>query len=343
MRVEPLDARRQDILATLVRGHISTGEPVSSAWVARRCGHQVSPATIRNEMAMLDEAGYLQQPHTSAGRVPTAKAYEFYAQDVASRGRLDPADQRWIQRHLGSEKEGAEELLARAPHVLSELCHGVGLVLVPPLEATVLDQVRFVPLEGRRVLAVLVARGGLVRDKIIRGREAFRPEELARMSAYLNQYFRGWTLEAIRGEMERRVAAERSQFLRQALALCRESFAGSAAGALHVEGAAHLLDAAEARPEELRFLLEALEEKERLARLLTDFVETPERPLRILIGLEQLSPAMKDYAIIGARYGRGQAGGGSLGLLGRTRMDYDRAVTAVAYLAALFNRLLAEE
>lgn len=342
MRVEPLDARRQDILAAIVRAHISTGAPVSSAVVTRRCGHHVSSATVRHEMARLEEAGYLRQPHTSAGRVPTGRAYEFYAQAAASQARLDPADQRWIQRRLAPGGADAEQLLARAPHVLSEFCHGVALVLAPPLASTVLDQVRFVPLEGRRVLAVVVTRGGRVCDKVVATRERFRSDELERMSAYLNQHFHGWALEAVRAEMERRVAAERSHFLRQALALLREGFAASPAGALRVEGAAHLLDAADTRPDELRELLQALEEKERLARLLTDFVETPERPLRILIGLERLSPAMKDFALIGARYGRGEAAPGSLGLLGRTRMDYDRAVTAIAYLAALLDRSLAE-
>lgn len=344
MRVETLEERKRQILAAVVRAHIDTGAPVSSSNVADRSGLPLSSATVRHEMASLEEAGYLHQPHTSAGRIPTARAFEFYAREVATKARLSPADQRWINRSLAAEAADAEALLARVPHVLAELCHGLGLVLVPPLEATTLGQVRFVRLGDRRILAVVVTRSGRVRDKVVRVREGYRTDELERMSAYLNDNFRGWTLQAIRVELERRVAVERSHFLGQAAALCQESFdLGEDPGALQMEGMAHLVDQVEGTsPEVLRDLLLALEEKERLARLLSDCLQSPESPLRVLIGLERLTPAMKDFALIGTCYGHGASVFGSLGLLGPTRMDYDRAVTAVAYVATFFNRLLAE-
>ncbi len=344
MRIEPLDDRKREILAIVVRQHVATGAPVASGAVARHYGRQVSSATVRNDMAALEQAGYLQQPHTSAGRTPTERAYEFYAREVAAQGHLDLADERWIRSRLGFPAEDAEVLLERVPHVLAELCHGVGLILAPPLASTALDQVRFMDLGEQRVLAVVVTRTGLVRDKVIRTREPYNADELARMSAYLNENFRGWTLAAMRREMERRVAADRSRFLRQALALCRETFQPEAAhGALHVEGVAHLSEQAEAAtPEEWHELLRTLEEKERLAELLERCLETPEQPVRIVVGLERLSPALGHFALVGARFGRGGGVIGSLGLLGRARMDYDRAVTAVSYVAALFNRVLAE-
>lgn len=337
-----LDARKQEILAQIVRSHIATGTAVSSEVVARRCGRRISSATIRHEMASLEEAGYLHQPHTSAGRTPTGKAYEFYAQEVALRGRLGPADQKWINRNLAAGDTDAESLLARAPHVLGELCHGVGLVLMPPLASTALDQVRFLALDAERLLAVVVTRAGLVRDKVVRTRIRLRADELERMNSYLNQNFRGWTLAGIRAEMERRVAAERSEFLRLALQLCRETFQPQEGAALRLDGLVHLTEQLEGiAPEEWRELLEALEEKERLAQLLADCVESPEQTLRIVIGLERLAPAMKDFALIGARYGRGRFSG-SLGLLGRVRMDYDRAVSAVAYVAQFFDTRVTE-
>jgi heat-inducible transcriptional repressor len=341
MRAEPLDSRQQRILEAVVRTHISTGEPVGSATVARQTGGRVSSATIRHEMAALEGAGYLRQPHTSAGRVPTARAYERYAQEVAGRARLRPSDQAWINRRLSVEPADASELVARAPHVLAELLHGIGLVLLPPLTRTELEQVRFVALDDQRVLAILMTRSGLVRDKAIRACERLHPDELSHMSDYINRNFRGWTLEAARREIERRAAAERSEFLRRALALCRESFETEAdAALLHLEGVAHLLEPADASPEELRQLLQAVEEKERLARFLADCVESPEQPLRVWIGLQRLGPAMNDFALVGARYGASQPG--LLGLLSRTRMDYARAISAVGYVATLFNRVLAE-
>ncbi len=340
MRVEPLDSRQQQILEAVVRTHISTGEPVGSVTVARQTGRQVSSATIRTEMAALEEAGYLRQPHTSAGRLPTSKAYEVYAQGVATRARLRPADQVWINRQLPVEQADASELLARAPHVLAELLHGVGLVLLPALTRTELEQVRFVALDDQRVLAIVMTRSGLVRDKAIRARERLHPDELNRMSDYINRNFRGWTLEAARREIERRAAAERSEFLLRAVALCRESFdAEESTALLHLEGVANLLEPAGASPEQLRQLLQAVEEKERLARFLADCVESPEQP-HIWIGLERLGSAMNDFALVGARYGAAQPG--LLGLLSRTRMDYARAITAVGYVATLFDRALAE-
>ena len=342
--LEPLHARQEDLLALIVRTHIASGVPVSSSEVARKYGERLSSATVRNEMAGLEEAGYLHQPHTSAGRLPTAKAYEFYARGVATRARLRPADQKRIQRGLGAEPGNADTLLARAPHVLSELCHGVGLVLAPPLGASAVEQIRLVRLDEHRVLVVVVTLPGLVRDRIVATPQPFRLDELERMTAYLNEHFRGWTLAAIRAELKRRVAAERSEFLRQALALCRESFDSFVDhSALHIEGVPNLIEAADAgKPEEWRELLQALEEKERLAQLLGDCLQSPDERIYIQIGLEKLSPAMQGFALVGARYGGGERPVGSLGLLGRTRMDYGRAITAVSYVAKLFNRLLTE-
>ena len=343
MRVEPLEERKAQILAAVVRAHIATGAPVASSSVADDFSGPVSSATVRHEMAALEEAGYLHQPHTSAGRVPTLRAYEFYAGEVAAKARLRTADQKRINRSLAAGRADTGQLLARVPHVLSELLHGVGLVLVPPLTGTVLGQIRFVLLDDSRLLTVVVTRDGRVRDKVIRPRERLRADELDRMGAYLNEHFRGWALGAIRGELERRVAAERSQFLRQAAALCQETFDLESAGALQLEGVSHLVERMEGTdPEALRALLAALEEKERLARLLRDCLESPGTSPRIQIGLEQVTPAMKDFALIGAAYGREAGLAGSLGLLGPTRMDYARAITAVTYVAALFDRLLAE-
>ena len=343
MRVEPLEERKAQILAAVVRAHITTGAPVSSSSVADDFAEPLSSATVRHVMATLEEAGYLHQPHTSAGRVPTARAYEFYAREVAAKARLRPADQKRINRSLAAGRADAEQLLGRVPHVLAELLHGVGMVLIPPLAGTVLGQIRFVLLDDRRLLTVVVTRDGRVTDKVIRPRERFRADELDRMSAFLNENFRGWALGAIRGELERRVAAERSQFLRQAAALCRESLDLAQGSALQLEGVSHLVEQMEAaHPEALGALVQALEEKERLARLLRDCLESPGASPRIQIGLEQVTPAMKDFALIGAPYGRAGSRAGSLGLLGPTRMDYARAITAVTYVAALFDRLLAE-
>lgn len=295
-------------------------------------------------MAGLERAGYLQQPHTSAGRIPTAKAFEFYARRMVSKAQLHAGVRNRIDRLLAGTTAAVEDLLARAPHALSEVCHGVGLLVLPPLSSAVLEQIRFMPLDGNRVLVAAVTRSGLVRDKVVRTRERFSLVELEKMTTYLNRHFRGWTLESIRKELERRVAAERSRFLQQALALCEEGFAATGEEEpLRLEGVAHLLEQTEAAdPKGLRSLLQALEEKQRLARLVADCVEGPEAPLRILVGLEELSPAMQAFTFIGTSYGMHERPQGWLGLLGPTRMDYARAITAVRYVGALVDQTLAE-
>ena len=336
----PLAARDREILAMVVRTHITTGAPVPSAEVARRHG-KISPATVRSIMGKLEERGYLHQPHTSAGRVPTLQAFEQFARLMASQARLSTRDRSRIDSLMTARQQGAEELLGLAPHALSEFCRGVGLLVLLPLSQTVLNEIRFVPLSGRRVLVVAMAQSGLVRDKVVRTHQRYTRDELARMTAYINQHFRHWTLDAIRQEMERRVATERSHFLQQALELCEESFdAAPDPASLHLEGLARLLEQAGASdPEAFGSLLQALDEKERLAEFLADCVEAPDAPVRIQVGLENFSPAMKDFALIGKSCGGKQHPLGWLGFLGPARMDYGRAITAVRYVAGLLDHM----
>ena len=342
-----MEVRDRKILSTIVSTHISTGAPVASAAVADQYRRRLSSATIRNVMAVLADRGFLSQPHTSAGRVPTARAYEWYAQEVAAQAHLSPADQRRINRELAQGGASPEEFLARAPHVLAELCQAVALVLIAPIRHMAVEEVRFLPLSGKRVLAVVVTRGGLVCDKVFRTRDSYGSAELARMTAFLNQNFRGWTLEAICTEMERRVAAERSEsrrFLLQALLLCQESCQSlREPSELHLEGLAHLLEqGAGVDREAVREVLRALEDKERLAQLLRDCLKNPEGQPHVRIGLEQLSPRLKEYSLVGTSYGQADRWSGSLGLLGPTRMDYARAITTLTYVAGLFNRAFRE-
>lgn len=340
------ERRNQEILATIVRTHIATGEPVASGRVARH-SHKLSSATIRNIMAALERQGYLHQPHTSAGRVPTPKAYEFYARHVVHAARLAPSDRSWIDAQLLPEQSAAEALLPRASHVLAELAHSIGIVLSLPAPRDPLEQMRFLRVDASRVLVVILTQTGIVRDKIVRLNERFTQEELDQTAAYLNENFVGRTLEAIRDELRHRATSERSRYerrARNAAVLCRESLAeiGSAAS-VYVEGTAHLIARTdESSQEELGVLLRTLEEKEKLVRLLSATLEQVDPGVHILIGLERLSPAIKHFSLISASYGTRERPLGSLAILGPTRMDYPRVITAVDYVARLFNRILHE-
>lgn len=343
-KATPLEGRKREILTAIVRTFISTGEPVGSRTVSRRGHGRLSPATIRNVMADLEDEGFLDQPHTSAGRVPTAKAYRFYAEEMGAGTRLSRQEEELIAENL---RGGAEGMLERTSHVLSLVTHNLGMVLSPPLARTVLEQVRFVKLAAGQILVVLVSRGHLVHNKVIRVSQDFSRAELDQTANYLSREFAGWTLEAIRLEIQRRMQAERAQYdllLRNAILLCEQGLLESDRPAeVYVDGAAEIVAQTElADQHRLRELLRALEEKERLVRLLTDCIESPEPWVHVLVGLEKFVPGGKHFALISAPYRVSGQIVGSVGVLGPTRMEYDRAITAVSFVSSLMSEILAE-
>jgi heat-inducible transcriptional repressor len=336
----PHDKRQEDVLAEVVRTYIQTGEPVSSRAVSHRYAEPLSSATIRNVMAELEHDGYLHQPHTSAGRVPTADAYRFFVQHVAAQVRPDEQEQKWIRAQLAAATT-PEELMERTSHVLATISHGLGIILSPPLARTAVEHLRFLRLPEGRVLVVLIARGGTTRDKVIAPGREFSQEELDRTADYLNRHYRGRTLEAIRADLLALLDRDHErydQLASNALLLCAsEMLDQDAARQVYVEGAAQIATAPEfTDQEELRELLAAIEEKRRLVELLTGCIEAPE-PLFIQIGIKEMSSAGEKLALISAPYSYEDQVQGSLGVLGPLRMPYERAIAAVAYLAQLFS------
>jgi len=334
------EKRNQRILSDVVRAYIETGEPVSSRWISRHSPEPLSPATVRNVMADLEEEGYLFQPHTSAGRVPTPAAFQFYVQQLSAETPLPSSQQDWIHAELARASTPAE-VLERACHVLAEMSHGLGIVIAPPLARAVLEHIRFLLLPDGRILTVFISRGGQTLDKAIVTERALNQEELDRTADYLNRHYSGWALDAIRADLLAQIDRERQRYDRlvsNALLLCDPNvLAQDEKRELYVEGAAQIAGAPEfAEPEAMRELLSAIEEKEKLVVLLTSCIETPD-PVTIQIGVQGMRHAGARLAFIGAPYvtdGRAQ---GALAVLGPMRMEYERAITAVAYLARLFN------
>jgi heat-inducible transcriptional repressor len=337
------DKRNRQILADIVRTYIETGEPVSSRVISRRSQEALSPATIRNVMSDLEEEGYLFQPHTSAGRVPTASAYRFFVQEVGSQATLSPEDQTYIRTELNAAQTPSE-IMERASHVLATMSHGLGIVVTPPMARSVLEHIRFVSLPEGRLLVVLISQHGMTRDKVIRPEQHFPQQELDRTAEYLNRSYVGWTLDAIRADLLTKLAQEREQYdrlARTALVLCDTSVLGEDTGAqLYVEGAAQIATAPEfADAVQLRELLGAIEEKRMLVMLLTGCIEAPE-PVQVQIGIKEIENAGAHLALISAPYAVNDRVQGSLGVLGPMRMQYERAITAVAFVAQLFSQQL---
>src|SRR5271156_4646187 len=224
--------RNQQILTELVRVYIETGEPVSSRSVARRHVEALSSATIRSVMADLEDEGLLYQPHTSAGRVPTAAAYRFFVEQVTAQATASPEDRQWIRRELEAAQT-PEAVMERASHVLSAVSRGLGIFISPPLARSVVEHLRFLLVPDNRILVVLVTSGGQTRDKLIRPERFFRQEDLDRIAAYLNHHYVGRTLEAMRADLRAEVERDREQYGRlatDALILCDPAILGESAG-----------------------------------------------------------------------------------------------------------------
>ncbi len=344
MRNPALQERRnRQILADIVRTYIESGEPVSSRAVSKRAEESLSTATIRNVMADLEDGGYLYQPHTSAGRVPTAAAYRFFAQEIATQATLNIEDREWIRREM-SVGTSAEELTERAGHVLAEVSRGVGIIVAPPLRKTVLEHTRMWLLPDGRVVVVLISPGGHTRDKVLRPVRLFTQEELDATAHFLNSHYAGWTLEAIRTDLLQKLATERERYeiiAGSALTLCDPVALGeSPLYQVHVEGTAQIVGSPEfANQGQLRELLSAIEEKHRLVTVLNACIDTPE-PVSVQIGVKEISEAGENIALISAPYSHNDMAQGSLGVIGPTRMHYERAITAVAYVAELFSEAL---
>jgi heat-inducible transcriptional repressor len=336
----PQQKRHQQILSDVVRAYIETGEPVSSRAISRHSVEPLSPATVRNVMADLEEGGYLYQPHTSAGRVPTAAAYRFFVEQVTAQATASPEDREWIRRELEAAPT-PEAVMERASHVLAAVSRGLGIFISPPLARSVVEHLRFLLLPDNRILVVLVSTGGQTRDKVIRPERTFRQEDLDQIAAHLNRHYVGWTLDAMRADLRSQVERDRERYGRlagDALLLCDPSVLGdSSERTIYVEGAAQIAVSPEfTNQEHLRELLEAIEEKDRLIALLSRCIESPE-PVHVELGLDEMSSAGKHLALVSSSYSSNDQVQGTLGILGPMRMHYERVITAVAFMAQFFS------
>jgi heat-inducible transcriptional repressor len=333
--------REREILTAIVETYISSGEPVGSRTVARNNREALSAASIRNVMADLADAGYLEQPHTSAGRVPTPQAYRFYVKQLTGEARLSPTDESLIQGTLQGSAD-VQEFLERSSHVLSLISRGVGVtVATNATQRNALEHVYFQRLGDKKILAVVVTSGGLVRDRVLRPEHDLTLEDLEAAANYINQNFRGWDMEAVRNELAIRLQQERKEYDRLMRSVEQLQTALSATGTsqnVYVEGASNLV-VTEQDKERLRQLLATLEEKQRIVELLSAYLDVKQEAVRVVVGLEDAMPHLNNFVLIGTPARVGDEVMGSLAVIGPTRMDYEHTITAVSYIARLFDRL----
>ncbi len=335
--------REREILTAIIETYIAGGEPVGSRTLSRQNKDGLSPATIRNVMADLVDAGFLEQPHTSAGRVPTAQAYRYYVDQISGKALISPADQNLISATL-QDTVDIQQFLERTSHVLSLVSSGVGVAIARTGQQNALEHVHFSRQGPNKVLAVVVTKSGVVHDRMMRLDRDLNQIDLDTAANYINVNFRGWTVDKLKAEIAKRIEHERSEYdqLMQNLKELYKSgalAAGEPSRNIFVEGVANLVAKQEDR-EQLREMLKTLEEKERVAELLSAYLDTQQEAVRVVIGLEETVPEMRNFVLIGAPARVGEEMLGSLAVIGPTRMDYQHTITAVSYIAQLFDKLL---
>jgi len=339
----PIGEREREILTAIVETFIATGDPVGSRTLARSNREGLSPATIRNVMADLADAGYLEQPHTSAGRVPSSEAYRYYVEQLTGKASLSQEDQGIIKDSLRGVTD-VQEFMERTSHVLSLISHNVGITVAVGGPKNALEHVYFSRLGDQKVLAVLVTRSGLVRDRVLR--LDLPQNDLDAAARFINDNFRGWTMEAMRAELARRLEQERSEYdrlMKSVEQLYRQGAltADETAQVVFVEGASNLVTGEQDR-QRLQELLQTLEEKQKIVELLGAYLDAKQEAVRVVIGLDEALPSMRNFVLIGAPARVGDDVMGSLAVIGPTRIDYQHTMTAVSYIARLFDKILNE-
>jgi len=344
MPVDPnIGNREREILTAIVETFISTGEPVGSRTLSRSNREGLSPASIRNVMADLSDAGYLEQPHTSAGRIPTTEAYRYYVEQISGDARLAPQEETMISESLAGVTD-VQEFMERTSHVLSLISRNVGVTVATSGSKNALEHVYFSRLSDQKVLAVLVTRSGLVRDRVLRLDLSQSDLDLA--ARYINENFRGWTMESMGTELARRLEKERNEYDRMMHSIEQLYKQGALATeqgtqVVFVDGAANLVTDEQDRAR-LQEMLKTLEEKEKVVKLLGAYLDVKQEAVRVVIGLDAALPSMQNFVLIGAPAHSGNEVIGSLAVIGPTRMDYQHTITAVSYIARLFDKILNE-
>src|SRR4030095_5975874 len=352
-----LHQRAQALLAALIKEHLVTGEAVGSRVLSDGFAHAYgwSPATIRNVMSDLENSGFVEQPHTSAGRIPTDKGYRYYVDHMLGEAKLSRGDLKTINDLFSTNPIDAgspDRLMETASHALSALSDNVGIVVSPSLAQNRLKHIEFLQLPDKRILVVLVSMSNIIHNKVIRLSDELTQDELDKTANYLNSEFSGKSLQAISTEILSLMQEEKALYdrlLRNAIMLCEHSLEGDSIGEVYVHGASSILTKPDFVDfERMQELFRTFEEKSRLIKILNECVshDLPNYAgdVHVLIGRAHLGTSMRNCALITAPYRAGSSDTiGSLGGVGPMRIEYARIMAMVNYMARLIENRLGEQ
>src|ERR1700694_688843 len=344
-RDEALGERAQHLLRILIESYIRDGQPVGSRALSRESGLQLSSATVRNVMADLEELGFVASPHTSAGRVPTDKGYRFFVDTLWRQRPLDEAASAEIRRKFEASRDNSTDLIVTVSQLLSSATQLAGVVTLPRTRQASITQMEFVALSENRVLVVLVFNDREVQNRIIQLERHYSPDELKRASNFLNEQFRGRSLREVRQEILRQLSeahAHMNQIMLEAIAVAQQVFeSGGAEGRLEyvIKGETNLMGMAELTGmERLRRLFEAFNEKRDFLHLLDQSLKA--EGVQIFIGHESGYQILDDCSVVTAPYAAAKGVVGVLGVIGPTRMAYERVIPIVELTAKLLGAAL---
>lgn len=337
-----LDARARQLLRALIGQYLEEGQPVGSHTLSRSAGLDISAATIRSVMADLEEFGLIASPHTSAGRVPTVQGLRLFVDSLLEIKALSPGAMAQMQRELPREPANTRDLLGNASGLLSAMTHFVGVVTVPGGADAPLKQIEFVALDPDRVLAILVFADGQVQNRVLVLRQRLDARALEQAANFLNAHYAGMRLDEIRLRVltELRAAgSELNQTLNAAVEIAAETFAPEPQTDMLVSGQTNLMAPGEGpHIDRLRELFEAFQRKHDLLALLEGCARAP--GVRLFIGEESGFAPLEGFSLISAPYGAGGRVLGALGVIGPTRMAYDRVIPVVQATARLLSDAL---
>lgn len=338
--MDELNARSRQILEALIEEYITSGEPVGSRTISRRQVTSLSPASVRNVMADLEEQGYLDSPHTSAGRIPTDKAYRFYVDRILS-SRSFSVDEQEMRRSLTITSYDPDHALHQVSRALSALSRYVGVVVAPTLSTQYFRQIEFISLGRNRILVILVSTNGTVQNRLVEVDRDIPQEDLIRMGNYLNTILRGLSIGEVKRRIREEMESDKARYdtlMERALAVSQKALETEEAQVI-IEGQLTILEQPEfADIDRMREIFRAFEEKNQLLSLLDRC--SGAQGVQIFIGSESKLSHLEGMSLITAPYRSGRGTFGVLGVIGPRRMGYSRVIPIVDYAAHVISRVM---
>jgi heat-inducible transcriptional repressor len=340
-----LTERDKNILRIVVKDYINTGEPVGSRTVAKQSDLNLSPATIRNVMADLEDMGLLHHPHTSAGRVPTEQGLRLYVDTLLDRQALSSPEQEEIKNTYAACRADMSQLMRGTCRILSAFSHYTGIVMAPPLQETIFKRIEFIRIKRNQILVIFVTAAGLVQNRVVEMEEELSHNELDKITMYLNDMMAGLTLREVRErivEVMRREKMTYDELLQKTLQLGGEAIDAQEERDLYIEGQTNILDEpAFANVGRMKDLFKAFEEKSVLVKLLDRSMKA--QGVQTIFGSECGVAGIEGCSLITSTYGYPGHFLGILGVIGPQRMNYSRIIPVVDYTAKLLTDILNAE